>query len=124
MSLMFLGMAASAGAKDIKKVVFTTTPQMHCENCETKIKGNLRFEKGVKDISTDIESQSVTVSYDAEKTDVNKLKAAFTKFGYKAEVKPSSQQRGVKVRATKEKGKKSNECDGVTSSTQQAEKQK
>ena len=32
-------------AKDIKTVVFTTTPQMHCEACENKIKSNLRFEK-------------------------------------------------------------------------------
>lgn len=31
-------------AKDIKTVVFTTTPQMHCEACENKIKSNLRFE--------------------------------------------------------------------------------
>ena len=34
-------------AKDIKTVVFTTTPQMHCEACENKIKSNLRFEKGL-----------------------------------------------------------------------------
>lgn len=30
-------------AKDIKTVVFTTTPQMHCAACENKIKSNLRF---------------------------------------------------------------------------------
>ena len=35
-------------AKDIKTVVVTTQPQMHCSGCENKIKGNLRFEKGVK----------------------------------------------------------------------------
>uniref|UniRef100_UPI004026F15A hypothetical protein n=1 Tax=Prevotella sp. TaxID=59823 RepID=UPI004026F15A len=34
-------------AKDIKTVVFTTTPQMHCAACENKIKSNLRFEKGL-----------------------------------------------------------------------------
>ena len=37
--------ALVAMAKDIKTVVVTTQPQMHCENCEKKIKGNLRFEK-------------------------------------------------------------------------------
>ena len=46
--------AMIATAKDIKTVVFTTTPQMHCANCEAKIKGNLRFEKGVKAIKTDV----------------------------------------------------------------------
>ena len=72
-------------AKDIKTVVFTTTPQMHCESCEAKIKGNLRFEKGVKDIKTDIEAQKVYVSYDPKKTTEEKLQKAFEKFGYKAE---------------------------------------
>ena len=43
---MLLSMSLSA--KDIKTVVVTTQPQMHCENCEKKIKGNLRFEKGIK----------------------------------------------------------------------------
>ena len=66
-----------AAAKDIKTVVFTTTP--------AKIKGNLRFEKGVKDIKTDIEAQKVYVSYDPKKTTEEKLQKAFEKFGYKAE---------------------------------------
>ena len=34
----------SGMAKTIKTVDLTTTPQMHCQNCENKIKGNLRFE--------------------------------------------------------------------------------
>lgn len=54
--------AITAMAKTIKTTVFTTSPQMHCENCENKIKGNLRFEKGVKKIVTDIDSQTVTLS--------------------------------------------------------------
>ena len=84
--IMMLAMVAiTASAKDIKTVIFTTTPQMHCENCENKIKGNLRFEKGVKEIKTDIEAQKVYVTYDAQKTTEEKLQKAFEKFGYKAE---------------------------------------
>ncbi len=83
---MLLAMAAIAvSAKDIKTVVFTTTPQMHCESCENKIKGNLRFEKGVKEIKTDVEEQKVYVTYDADKTTEEKLRQSFEKFGYKAE---------------------------------------
>lgn len=83
---MMLAMAAiAASAKDIKTVVFTTTPQMHCQSCENKIKGNLRFEKGVKDIQTNVEAQKVFVTYDADKTTETKLQKAFEKFGYKAE---------------------------------------
>lgn len=60
-------------AKDIKTVVFTTTPQMHCEACENKIKSNLRFEKGIKSIETSVPDQTVTVQYNAGKTTPEKL---------------------------------------------------
>ena len=76
--------ALVAMAKDIKTVVVTTQPQMHCENCEKKIKGNLRFEKGVKEIQCDIPKQMVTITYDGEKTTPEKLIQSFSKFGYKA----------------------------------------
>ena len=39
-----LAIASVCFAKDIKTVVLTTNPQMHCENCEKKIKDNIRFE--------------------------------------------------------------------------------
>jgi len=71
-------------AKDIKTVVVTTQPQMHCESCEKKITGNLRFEKGVKQIECDIEGQRVTITYDADKTNPEAIIKSFDKFGYKA----------------------------------------
>ena len=71
-------------AKDIKTLVVTTLPQMHCASCENKIKGNLRFEKGVKEIQCDIEGQRVTITYDADKTNSDAIIKSFDKFGYKA----------------------------------------
>ena len=62
-----------ASAKDIKTLVVTTTPQMHCANCENKIKNNLRFEKGVKKIDTNVAAQTVTIEYDADKTKAEDL---------------------------------------------------
>lgn len=79
-------------AKEIKKVIFTTQPQMTCENCENNIKGNLRFEKGVKDIVTDLADQEVVVTYDADKTDVEALKKGFLKIGYNAVVKAGTSE--------------------------------
>lgn len=86
--LMFVMiMVAMVGfAKDIKTVVFTTTPQMHCEACENKIKNNLRFEKGIKSIETSVPNQAVTVKYNADKTTPVKLQKGFDKFGYKARI--------------------------------------
>lgn len=89
---------AMASAKDIKTLVVTTTPQMHCASCENKIKGNLRFEKGVRRIETDIPQQTVTIEFDAEKTSADAIVKAFGKFGYKAtEVKSDT----TKVEAKK-----------------------
>lgn len=76
--------SAFAIAKDIKTLRVTTQPQMHCENCEKKIKGNLRFERGVKRIETSIPQQTVTITYDADKTTPEKLIQAFGKFDYEA----------------------------------------
>ena len=85
--------AMVALAKDIKTVVVTTVPQMHCASCENKIKGNLRFEKGVKQIECDIPKQLVTITYDAEKTKPETIIKSFEKFGYKAtEVKQDKTQ--------------------------------
>ena len=56
--------------REIKTVFFTTTPQMHCAACENKIKSNLRFEKGIKNIETSVPNQMVTVKYNADKTTI------------------------------------------------------
>lgn len=84
-----LALCATAWAKDLKTVVFTTTPQMHCAACEKVIKGNLRFEKGVQQIETNIQEQTVTVTYDADKTTPEKIQEGFKKFKYEArQLKP------------------------------------
>ena len=81
-----------ASAKDIKTVVLTTNPQMHCEGCEKRIKENIRFEKGIKKIVTDVEHQTVTITYDADKTTVEDIIKGFEKINYNArEVKDDEQ---------------------------------
>lgn len=76
--------ALGLSAKDIKTFKVTTTPQMHCESCENKIKDDLRFEKGMKKIETDIPSQTITITYDADKNTEEAIIKAFEKIGYEA----------------------------------------
>ena len=76
----------SAYAKDIQELVVTTTPKMSCQNCENKIKGNLRFEKGIKKIETNLKDQRVTIEYDADKTTPAQIEEGFHKIGYNVEV--------------------------------------
>ena len=63
-------------------LVVTTQPQMHCQNCEKKIKSNIRFVKGTKKIDTSVDEQKVTIVYDAKKADYDDFVAAFRKIGY------------------------------------------
>ncbi len=84
-------MALVCLAKDIKTVVFSTQPEMHCVNCEKRIKENIRFEKGIKAIRTDLRTKTVTIEYDADKTTVDNIIQGFKKINYDAaEVKPDS----------------------------------
>lgn len=76
--------AGCAFAKDIQKVTVTTEPQMHCSNCEAKIKNFFKFEKGIKKIETSVPDQRVTITFDADKTSKKKIVESFGKIEYKA----------------------------------------
>ncbi len=65
---------------------------LHCDACVNKIMKNIAYEKGVKDIVCSIENQTVTVTYDADKTDVPTLQKAFEKIGKPATTTPPDPQ--------------------------------
>ena len=79
-----LALTLACQAKDIKTVVLTTNPQMHCANCEKKIKENIRFEKGIKSIKTNLDDKTVTIEYDADKTTVPAIIEGFKIIKYEA----------------------------------------
>ena len=81
----------AAMAKDIRTAVFKVA-QMKCENCVRKINNNIRFEKGLKKFDTDLKTKTVTITYDADKTNVEKLKEGFRKFHYEAEFVKETKQ--------------------------------
>ena len=92
-----LAFASACFAKDIKTVVLTTNPQMHCNNCEKTI-----IEKGVKSIKTDLDTKTVTIEYDADKTTVADIIKGFEKIKYEAkEVKENPKKVDATTSATK-----------------------
>lgn len=94
--LLLLMVSVAISAKgEIKTIVYTTTPIMHCEKCEKRIKDNLKFVKGIKSIETNVPSQTVTIKYDAEKTTPEKITEAFKKINYKAMVVNSKYKKVV-----------------------------
>lgn len=82
--LAIASVSASAQKKSSTDTLrVTTSPAMHCENCEKKIKGNIRFVKGVKAIETSVPEQTVTIVYDPSKSSYKDFETAFRKIGYK-----------------------------------------
>ena len=84
--LALMPMVAVFAAKPDKQVVVLSC-DLHCQGCCDKIMKNIAFEKGVKDIVCDLKTKTVTVTYDANKTDVPTLLKAFEKIGKPATLK-------------------------------------
>ena len=78
-----------SAAKADKQVVVLSV-DLHCQACCDKIMKNIAFEKGVKDIVCDLKTKTVTVTYDANKTDVPALLEAFKKINKPATVKENA----------------------------------
>jgi len=79
---------ATLDAKDKKgnlsTVVYCTS--IDCENCAKKIRENVSFEKGVKDLKVDLSSRTVKIEFDPSRTDTLRLEKAINKLGYEARV--------------------------------------
>lgn len=84
-ALSVLMFGAQVYAKELRKIVLKVE-QMECKNCESKVKKNIPFEKGIRKLETDVETRTVTIVYDAEKTSIEKIKEGFAKFKYEAKV--------------------------------------
>lgn len=84
--MALMPMVAVFAAKQDKQVVVLSC-DLHCQGCCDKIMKNIAFEKGVKDLVCDLKTKTVTVTYDAKKTDVPTLLKAFEKIGKPATVK-------------------------------------
>jgi len=73
-------------------VVFSVN--IDCHSCEQKIVKNIPYERGVKDVDTNLEKQLVTIKFQSGRTDKNKLKKSIEKLGFTCEE--------VKQQATKQ----------------------
>ena len=73
MALAIASVSVSAQkSKSAETLQVTTTPQMHCANCEKKI-------------DTSIPNQTVTIVYEPSKSNFEDFVKAFQKIGYKIE---------------------------------------
>ena len=78
LSALMLTLAVPAWAKSEKQTVVFHV-EISCDGCVKKIEKNISFEKGLKDMRIDKNAQTVTLTFDPNKTNVETLKKAFEK---------------------------------------------
>ncbi len=64
-------------------VIFKSS--IKCDMCKERIEKDLWLTKGVKSVVVDVAKKEIKVTYNDEKTTVDKLKKAITKIGYDAD---------------------------------------
>ena len=63
-----------------------------CGMCKDRIEQGLAFEKGIKDVSLDLETKMVTVKYNSEKTNPDEIRKLISALGYDADSIPANQK--------------------------------
>lgn len=88
-ALFSVGVANADEPKKGEKKIVTTEflTDIDCAGCAKKVTNTIPYERGVKDVQVDVESKTVTVTYDAAKTNDEALVKAFSKIKIKAEPK-------------------------------------
>ena len=79
----FMVQAENGGSKT-KTACFKSS--MHCASCEKTVFDLLQFEKGVKEVKTDLPSNTIKVVFDERKNSQEAIGKVIEKKGYKAEV--------------------------------------
>ncbi len=61
-----------------------------CGMCKATIEKGMAYEKGVEKATLDVDSKILTVTYNPQKTSVDKLKKAVNELGYDADDAPAT----------------------------------
>ncbi len=59
-----------------------------CGMCKDRIENGMAFEKGIKDVSLDVDTKEVTIKYNTKSTTPDELRKKISKLGYDADGVP------------------------------------
>mgnify|MGYP002854305620 CR=1 FL=1 len=102
--LLAMGVTSTLMAKDIHLLV-VKAERMHCGHCSEKIVKGVKSMKGVKKVSTKLETHEISITYDQDKVSESELLSCLKDLGYASEV------------VSNVKEKKNNKVDVVTGAT-------
>ena len=72
---------AEAKKKKVRSIT-SYSVKLHCGECKAKLEGAIPFEKGVKKIDINLDTDKVVVAFDPTKTDSKKIKVAIEELDF------------------------------------------
>ena len=83
---MILFASSSMNAQQKKSItVKINTPTVQCESCKKRIEEYLKYEDGIIKTTVDFKQKKTTVTYLADRTNLENIKTAIANSGYDAE---------------------------------------
>jgi periplasmic mercuric ion binding protein len=84
-AMMILLMNSSGYSQDKKNAEIKIKTSAVCGMCKDRIEQGLAFEKGIRDVSLDVETKIATVKYNPSKITPDEIRKAISKLGYDAD---------------------------------------
>ena len=75
-----------------------------CNMCKDRVETGLAFTKGVKNVTVDLDTKIINVTYKPKKTTPEKIRLAVSKLGYDADEVPANQKAYDKLPSCCKKG--------------------
>ena len=72
-------------AQKEQKIVIKTNAALNCQKCADRFSENVPFFKGVKTYTYDAKTATLTINYDANKTNPDQLRKEISMLGYNAD---------------------------------------
>jgi periplasmic mercuric ion binding protein len=84
--LVAIGLGFTASAQQKKPItVKIQTPGMQCDECKKRVEDYLKYEEGVTKVVAWPKSKYVSVTYLADRTNIENIKTAIANVGYDAD---------------------------------------
>jgi periplasmic mercuric ion binding protein len=90
LSMGFIFLMSCGYSQNNKPVELKIKTSAVCGQCKDRIEKGMSYEKGIRDISLDVDSKVATVKYNPAKTTPAEIRMAISKLGYDADSIPAN----------------------------------
>ena len=91
--LIFTSVTFTAKSQEQKKEeTITIKTSAVCSMCKERIEQGMAYEKGIRDVTLDLETKMATIRYNPLKTSPEEIRKAISKLGYDADEIPADEK--------------------------------